>query len=92
MTLVTNLGMSPTFANIDWSQLVFPAIMRVDYIRIYQNRDDAAFGHTLGCDPPVYETTEYIAQHPRAYLDWNATTWEQAGYTRPKNALRDGCS
>ncbi|KAL9049631.1 MAG: hypothetical protein Q9162_007122 [Coniocarpon cinnabarinum] len=91
MTLIANLGMSPTFADIDWEHLVFPAIMRVDYIRIWQNVGNESARHWLGCDPPGYASTGYIMEHPRAYLDWNRTTWEEAGYSRPKNRLRDGC-
>ncbi|KAL9082246.1 MAG: hypothetical protein Q9159_006583 [Coniocarpon cinnabarinum] len=91
MTLIANLGMSPTFADIDWEHLVFPAIMRVDYIRIWQNVGNESAGHWLGCDPPGYASTGYIKEHPRAYLDWNRTTWEEAGYSRPRNRLRDGC-
>lgn len=93
MALVINLGMSPTFANIDWPGLhaELPATMRVDYVRIYQNTDDPTLGHALGCDPPGYASTKYIAEHPKAYLDPNRTLWGETGYEWPRNRFVDVC-
>jgi hypothetical protein len=39
--------------------------MRVDYIRLYQDPDDAT--HTLSCSPPSHPTAEFIAQHAGEY-------------------------
>ncbi len=48
---------------IDLSTMVFPAIMQVDYVRIYQRS-----GHTnIGCDPADYPTAKYIEDHAEAY-------------------------
>lgn len=93
MTLIANLGMSLTYADIEWERVLpeLPATMRVDYIRVYQDTDDPSQGHSLGCDPSGYESTAYIAQHPRAYRNPNNTAWTQAGYEWPRNTFADGC-
>jgi beta-glucanase (GH16 family) len=65
MSIVLNFGMSNTFAQVLMANLaeLFPATMRFDYIRIYQDPNQIS----ITCDPPGYESTEYIAQHPAAY-------------------------
>lgn len=60
---------------------------RIDYIRIYQ--DPLAISTT--CDPKGYETTAYIADHPKAYQDANKTSWADAGYDWPTNSFMDKC-
>lgn len=89
MALVLNLGMGDSFAYIDHAAIepLLPATMRVDYIRIYQ-----AEGDELTCDPVGYPTTGYIKQHPKAYLNTQATSWKGAGYIWPNNTLVNGCS
>ena len=44
--------------------------MRVDYVRVYQDDDGE-----VTCDPEGYETTGYIAEHPKSYLNPNMTRW-----------------
>jgi beta-glucanase (GH16 family) len=75
MSIVANLGMSPTFAEILDEQLkkLYPATMRIDYIRIYQ--DEGAENLIVTCDPKDYPTTEYIRKHPEAYNNPNHTSW-----------------
>jgi beta-glucanase (GH16 family) len=70
---ILNLGISPTFAFINWTYItpLLPATMRVDYIRIYQNPHDMS----VTCDPEGYETTSYIANHPKPYTNPNLTEW-----------------
>ncbi|KAF2760672.1 beta-glucan synthesis-associated [Pseudovirgaria hyperparasitica] len=87
MSLVLNFGMSTNWAFIDWEHLVFPAVMRVDYVRWYQPKGS----QSVTCDPPGFETTEYIANHPEAYNNINKTLWSQTSYKWPKNTLMDGC-
>lgn len=72
MAMVLNFGMSNGFSSLNMTGLatLMPATMRIDYIRIYQGSGD-----TLGCDPPDYPTTTYIAEHPKAYLDKDKTLW-----------------
>jgi hypothetical protein len=80
--------MSPQFGAPDFENLVIPAIMKVDYIRIYQRPDQI----NVGCDPPGYPTTEYIQKHIEAYTNPNLTLWsdyDPKGF--PKNRLIDTC-
>ena len=87
MSLILNLGFSHSWVDIDFAALKFPTVLRVDYVRWYQKEDE----QMVTCDPPGYETTEYIANHPAAYNNPNFTHWEDAGYARPRNTLMDGC-
>jgi Beta-glucan synthesis-associated protein SKN1/KRE6/Sbg1 len=48
--------MSPNFGEIDIARLTFPAIMRIDYVRIYQRKDQI----NIGCDPEAFPTMSYI--------------------------------
>ena len=41
----------------------FPAIMQIDYVRVYQRKGS----NNVGCDPPDYPTKTYIENHPEAY-------------------------
>lgn len=72
MAVVANLGMSNSFANLNMTGLsnYMPATMRFDYIRIYQGDNDE-----FTCDPVGYPTTEYIATHPKSYLNKDKTQW-----------------
>ncbi|EPY52784.1 glucosidase [Schizosaccharomyces cryophilus OY26] len=90
LIIVLNMGISPTWVYFYWNQLTFPQTQYIDYVRIYQNTSDSS-KHEIGCDPEGYPTTEYIERHPNAYRNYNATSWEMAGYKRPKNKLMDGC-
>ncbi|KAK3671633.1 beta-glucan synthesis-associated protein [Recurvomyces mirabilis] len=87
MSMVINLGFSNSWVNIDWPNLKFPTVMRVDYVRWYQKEGE----EMVTCDPPGYETTQYIRDHPEPYNNPNLTHWADAGYSRPKNSLMDGC-
>jgi hypothetical protein len=51
-----NLGLSESFSFIDFDHLTFPAVMRVDWVRVYQDPDNVQ----VGCDPKDYPTAEYI--------------------------------
>ena len=87
MSIILNLGMSHNWVDIQFQDLKFPTTMYIDYVRWYQRK-----GHeSVTCDPPGYETTEYIAKHPEAYLNANWTRWEDAGYSWPRNSLVHGC-
>lgn len=73
MAIVLNFGMSSSFAPLNLTGIspLLPATMRVDYIRIYQDPDSIS----VTCDPPGYETTSYIRNHPEPYSNPNITTW-----------------
>jgi beta-glucanase (GH16 family) len=69
MSLVLNLGISDAWTWINWKDLKFPATYRIDYVRWYQKKGE----EMVTCDPPGFETTEYINEHPRAYNNVNHT-------------------
>ncbi|RPB28090.1 beta-glucan synthesis-associated protein SKN1 [Terfezia boudieri ATCC MYA-4762] len=89
MALILNFGMSPSFTFIDFDRLntLLPAKMRIDYIRIYQDPDNTI----VTCDPPGYETTQYIGDHLKAYMNPNLTNWDSTDYDWPRNSLVDEC-
>ena len=70
MSLILNLGISNSWTWIDWEQLKFPAVMRVDYVRWYQKKGEEKL---VTCDPPGFETTQYIKDHINAYTNPNFT-------------------
>lgn len=85
---ILNFGMSEQFGNVDFANLVFPAIMKVDYVRIYQRNDII----NIGCDPADYPTSKYIDAHIGAYTDNNMTVWsDYSSKGFPKNRLIDKC-
>ena len=44
------------FAQVDLTQLTFPATMSIDWIRVYQPKNAV----NIGCDPTAYPTAQYI--------------------------------
>lgn len=87
MSIVLNLGLSNSWAYIDWPSLQFPMHMRIDYVRVYQPADAI----DMTCDPEGYPTYNYIQDHLDAYMNNNHTSWEMAGYKFPKNKIVNGC-
>ena len=87
MAIVLNLGFSASWTGINFGELVFPTTMYVDYVRWYQPSDSV----TVTCDPPGYETTEYIRTHPSAFNNINLTSWDETGYGWPKHNLNGDC-
>ena len=69
MSMILNLGISPKWTFIDFDNLKFPTMMRVDYVRWYQPAGQTS----VTCDPVGYETTEYIKNHSIAYNNPNLT-------------------
>jgi hypothetical protein len=45
-----------------------PAHMEIDYIRVYQNKDDPT--HSLGCSTESHPTAAFIEAHHDRYADW----------------------
>lgn len=88
MYIIANLGMSFNFGPIDFAQLNFPAHFYIDYVRVYQPKDQI----NVGCNPDAFPTEKYIQDHIEAYTNANLTTWEQYGGVIPKNNLIDACS
>ncbi|QLL32994.1 hypothetical protein HG536_0D05160 [Torulaspora globosa] len=87
MSIVMNLGISNNWAYIDWQYIFFPVTMSIDYVRIYQPNGSV----DMTCDPASHPTYDYIQAHLNAYMNPNLTTWEEAGYTFPKNILTGNC-
>ena len=69
MSIILNLAISNAWTQIDWDKLKFPTAMRVDYVRWYQKKGQ----ESVTCDPPGFETTDYIKKHPKAYDNANLT-------------------
>ncbi|KAI5791726.1 beta-1,6 glucan synthetase [Peziza echinospora] len=90
MSIIFNIGMSPSFSEIDFTAIekLLPGKLRVDWIRIYQDPDNVS----VTCDPPGFETTQYIKDHPEPYSNVNLTRWDQTKYSWPKNTFVDKCS
>jgi hypothetical protein len=59
-----NLGLSENFGFIDFDHLTFPAVMRVDWVRVYQDPDNVQ----VGCNPADYPTADYINQSVFSFL------------------------
>ncbi|KAJ7595546.1 beta-glucan synthesis-associated [Mycena floridula] len=94
MYIIANLGMSTSFGGTpDFDNLVFPAIMSIDWIRVYQPKNAI----NIGCDPEDFPTQAYINQYIEAYTNPNFTTWAEntggGGYnqTVPKNKFLGQC-
>ncbi|KAF2658204.1 glycoside hydrolase family 16 protein [Lophiostoma macrostomum CBS 122681] len=87
MSMILNLGISNSWTFIDWPSLVFPTVYRVDYVRWYQKKGQ----EMVTCDPPGFETTQYINDHILAYTNPNFTSWKDTGYSWPKHKLNSDC-
>ena len=87
MSIVMNMGISNNWAYIDWPSLHFPVTMRIDYVRVYQPKDDV----NIGCDPDDFPTSNYIQSHLNIYENVNLTSFESGGYKVPKNSLLHQC-
>jgi hypothetical protein len=59
--------MSTNFGPVDFAHLQFPAIMLIDWIRVYQPSGKK----NIGCDPEGFPTTAYINKFPEAYANPN---------------------
>ncbi|KAG0260485.1 hypothetical protein BGZ95_004442, partial [Linnemannia exigua] len=87
MSIVLSLGLLQDELLLD-PELSFPAVMKIDYIRLYQPRqsqDTKEKGEKGGkswllCDPADHPTAAYIRDHSRAFSDPGARTWAEAGY------------
>ncbi|PWY97432.1 beta-glucan synthesis-associated [Testicularia cyperi] len=86
MTIIMNLGMSKSFQPVNFGAggVAFPAVMSVDYVRVYQLDGQS---DRISCDPADHPTAQYIADHPDLYYNPNLTVYNRAW---PKNRLT-GC-
>jgi hypothetical protein len=44
--------------------MLFPGEMKVDYVRVYQRKNEI----NIGCDPKEYPTAKYINDHLEAFM------------------------
>ncbi|KJA23118.1 glycoside hydrolase family 16 protein [Hypholoma sublateritium FD-334 SS-4] len=89
MYIITNLGISEGFGLIDTANLVFPATMLVDYIRLYQRKGET----NVGCNPDDFPTAAYIDTYKEVYSNPNLTVWADYKQPWPKNRLSaTGCT
>ncbi|PWZ01719.1 concanavalin A-like lectin/glucanase [Testicularia cyperi] len=89
MAIVLNLAISSSFQTVDFGDggITFPAIMAIDYVRVYQKDGQA---DRLSCDPADHPTADFINKHPELYYNNNLTAFPKDTYTWPKNKLT-GC-
>lgn len=79
--------MSTNFGDVDLEHLTFPAVMSVDWVRVYQPKNAI----NIGCDPEDFPTSAYINQYvfiivvPMAISKSNcsSTTRYLEAYTNP---------
>lgn len=88
MSIIMNLGISNSWAYINWNAIVFPVTFSIDSVRLYQPPNNIS----VTCDPPDFPTYQYIQEHINAYENVNLTSWVNAGYSMPKNKLTGNCS
>ena len=55
---MANLGMSTGFGAVNLTFLPFPCVLRIDYIRVYQDPNAI----NVGCDPADFPTAAYIKE------------------------------
>ncbi|EIM19151.1 SKN1-domain-containing protein [Wallemia mellicola CBS 633.66] len=88
MYIILNLGISKNFGDVNFDELVFPAIMYVDWVRVYQPEGSI----NLGCDPKNRPTSNYIEHFKEAYQNPNMTTFvDDYGQEFPKNRFLGEC-
>jgi beta-glucan synthesis-associated protein KRE6 len=86
--MILNLGISENFGTVDFDDLIFPAHLTIDYVRVYQRKGEK----NIGCDTTDFPTSAYIEQYAEAYNNPNLTTWvDDFGQTVPKNSFLGQC-
>ena len=66
MYMIMNLGMSKDFGEVDVDNLLFPSVMDIEHVRVYQRPDKV----NVGCDPPDMPTSQWIACNKEKFM-WN---------------------
>lgn len=87
MYMVLNLALSAAFQSLQFDRLEFPGTLRIDYVRVWQERGKTS----ITCDPEDYPTADYINRHIDLYTNPNITTFPEDLW--PKNSLSEnGCN
>jgi hypothetical protein len=50
-----------------------PAEMRVDFLRVYQDRRSPSSVHSLACSPPAFPTAQFIRDFPDRFRTWDTS-------------------
>lgn len=89
MYIITNLGISENFAQIDQADLdkLWPVHMKIDYVRVYQDPNNKM----IGCDPEDMPTAAYIERYKEGYTNPNITTFKELYDDWPVNNLTGKC-
>ena len=74
MSIIMNLGMSSGFQTLNFETMKFPAQLKVDYVRLYQPKDQEP---RLSCDPPDHPTADYIKRNHDLYYNPNITVYQK---------------
>jgi hypothetical protein len=86
----------PAKMRIDWYVTHRPALrlrgLIESFFRIRVWQDPDCEDCSVTCDPPDYPTTDYIEKHKEAYMNPNLTSWEDSGFSWPKNTLVNDCT
>jgi hypothetical protein len=85
--ILLNLAMAKngTWADVDWERLRFPAVMSVDYVRVWQQEGAI----NVGCDPPGFPTGQFISCNRRMYMsDSEQGSWALPLCQDIKSAVR----
>lgn len=56
--------MIANWQTIDTTTMMFPSEFLIDYVRVYQRKDEL----NVGCDPKDFPTADYISSHIQAYM------------------------
>lgn len=83
MSIIMNLGISKQWQDIDMSTLMFPAIMEIEYVRVYQREGQ----QNTNCSPKDFPTEDYINRHLEAYHDHELNAWP---WVKPRNGEYEG--
>lgn len=63
--IIVNLGISEGFGFVDVEHLTFPTVMKVDWVRVYQDPNAI----NIGCDPEDFPTMDYIKTYVFYFTD-----------------------
>lgn len=77
LSIVINLALSDSFQRVKWNQIAFPAVMKLDYVRVYQKDGQQ---DRISCDPPDHPTAKYIHNHLDVYTNNNYTVFPKDKY------------
>lgn len=57
-------SLTANWQTINTDSMMFPSEFLIDYVRVYQRKDQ----QNVGCNPPDFPTSDYIQNHIDAYM------------------------